>query len=198
MKHPRLCLLLGLALFSAACARHKGGGPGSRVLSTPRFETRIEITPGSGGHSDYALVDLDGDNDLDLAVVSLTGELRILLGGGNGTFAPGQELNLGGGPIWVAAADFDGDADQDLAVVRDFANQTSILLNNGFATFDVVATLPVGSDALAVVIGDTNDDDLLDVLVSRPVSPEIIVHRGEATASSRWRRRSPCRAGACR
>ncbi|MBK8100863.1 MAG: VCBS repeat-containing protein [Planctomycetes bacterium] len=179
MKYPRLCVLLGLALFSAACARHKGGGPGVQPPPTPRFETRIEIAPGSGGHSDYALVDLDNDSDLDLAVISLTGELRILLGGGNGTFAAGQELNLGGGPIWVAAADFDRDGDQDLAVVRDFANQTSILLNNGLATFAVAATLPVGSDALAVVIGDTNDDDLLDVLVSRPVSPEILVHHGD-------------------
>ncbi len=173
---PRSLALLSFAAF-AACARHSGDIAGVVIGSVPRFETRIEIPTGTGTHSDYFLADFDGDTLLDMAVISLTGELRILQGNGT-TFVLGQELMIGGLPIWMSGGDFDNDGDQDLVIVRSVANSTDLWLNDGNATFTAGASLPVGTDALAVAVGDFDDDQNLDVAVSRPGAPEIFVGMG--------------------
>jgi len=167
-----------LAALAAACARHSGDVAGLGIGSPPAFETRVEIETGSATHSDYFVADLNGDNVLDMAVISLTGELRVLLGNG-ASFTLAQELQLGGLPIWMSGGDFDGDGDQDLVVVRSDANETNILGNDGNGTFAVAGTLVAGTDALAVSVGDLNDDDILDVAVSRPSAPEIVVGFGD-------------------
>lgn len=173
---PRSLALLSFAAL-AACARHSGDIAGVVIGSVPRFETRIEIPTGTGTHSDYFLADFDGDTLLDMAVISLTGELRILQGNGT-TFVLGQELMIGGLPIWMSGGDFDNDGDQDLVIVRSVANSTDLWLNDGNATFTAGASLPVGTDALAVTVGDFDNDQNLDVAVSRPGAPEIYIGTG--------------------
>lgn len=173
-KHVTRSSAIVLAVLAASCARHSGDVAGLGVGSPPAFETRVEIETGSETHSDYFVADLNGDNVLDMAVVSLTGEMRVLLGNG-ASFSLAQELQLGGLPIWMSGGDFDQDGDQDLVVVRSDANETNVLANDGNGTFSLAGALMAGSDALAVSVGDLNDDGLLDVAVSRPSAPEIVV-----------------------
>ncbi|GAB4143857.1 MAG: hypothetical protein Fur0037_11610 [Planctomycetota bacterium] len=175
---PTTTIVLALAAL-AGCAKHSGGVAGLALPSVPLFETRSEISTGTAMHADDAIADFDGDGDLDVAVISLSGELQILLGGSGATFSLGQSIPLGGGPIWIAAGDLDSDADQDLVVVRTSANETTILWNDGAAGFAMGPSLPVGTDGLAVVVADANEDSLLDILVSRPVAPEIQVFAGD-------------------
>lgn len=169
--------LLSLAALTA-CAKHSGGTANVVAGSPPKFETRIEIDTGSVNHCDFDVADYDGDGIADMSVLSLDGDLRVLLG--NGTdFVPVQTLQLGGLPLWMAGADFDADGDRDLAVVRSGANTTDILFNDGNGGFAVGVQLPVGADALCVVAADIDDDGLPDVLVTRPVSPEILWWKGD-------------------
>lgn len=181
MSLNRTSALLLLAT-AAACAKHSGDVGILQPTGTPKFETRTEISSGTGAHADYAVADFNGDTFLDMAVIGLSGEMRILLGDGT-NFTLGQSLQIDGLPIWTAAGDLDEDGDRDLVVVRNAANSTDIWLNDGLGNFSAGPTLPVGLDALAVVIGDVDGDDHLDVLVSRPVAPEIIVHYGDGTGS---------------
>ncbi|MCK5940939.1 MAG: VCBS repeat-containing protein, partial [Planctomycetes bacterium] len=167
-----------MAALAAACARHSGDVASVVIGSPPAFETRLEIETGSATHSDYFVADFNGDNVLDMAVISLTGELRVLLGN-EGGFALAQELQLGGLPIWMSGGDFDQDGDQDLVVVRSDANTTTVLGNDGNGGFTLAGELMAGSDALAVAVGDLNDDGILDVAVSRPSAPEIVVGFGD-------------------
>ncbi|MBL8753003.1 MAG: VCBS repeat-containing protein [Planctomycetes bacterium] len=183
MKKPSpqsLALLVFAAL--AACARHSGDIAGVTIGSVPRFETRLEIPTGTAVHTDYSIADFTGDGVLDMAVISLTGELRVLVGNGT-TFVPGQEQMIGGVPIWMASADFDNDGDRDLVIVRSATNTTDLWINDGNATFAPGASIPVGADALAVCVGDWNDDGNADVAVSRPGAPEIFVGYGDGSGA---------------
>ncbi len=183
MTHRFPLLVLAALLPLAACAKHGGRATGVTIGTVPLFETRTEIGTGFGQHSDFAMTDLDGDGDLDLAVIALGGELRIMLGSAGGTFAPGQRMTLGGAPVWIAAADLDGDGDKDLAVVQTDADTTTILRNDGSAGFAVATVLPVGSGALALVLGDADGDGVADVIVSRVVTPDLVVYRNQGNAT---------------
>lgn len=164
----------------AACARHSGDVFSVTIGEVPLFETRTEVSTGTGVHADYCVADFDGDDKLDMAVISLTGELRVLVGNGT-TFVLGQSQQLDGLPIWMAGADFDEDGDQDLVIVRSYANSTDIWLNDGTGSFTQGASLQVGTDALAVTVGDFDADGHVDVAVSRPAAPEIVLGFGDGT-----------------
>ena len=80
--------------------------------------------------------DLDGDGDLDLAVANgftFCDNVSILLGAGDGSFAPQQTFPTGSEPLSVAMGDLDGDGDLDLAVANSFSDNVSILLNQSTA-----------------------------------------------------------------
>jgi hypothetical protein len=177
-KIVRHSALLGLAAFAAGCAKHSGDATALLLGTAPAFETRLEIETGSATHADYHVADFDGDTQLDVAVISLTGELRVLLGNGT-TFTLGQELQLDGLPVWLSGGDFDQDGDEDLVVVRSEANETITLANDGAATFTPAGALEGGQDALAVSVGDLNGDGLLDVAVSLPNAPQLVVGFGD-------------------
>jgi hypothetical protein len=100
-----------------------------------------------------AVGDFDGDTDLDLVVANGgfagvdPGNVSILLGNGDGTFAAAVSYATGWDPRSVAVGDFDGDTDLDLAVAN--SNDVSILLNscacaNGSDTGECEPALPQG------------------------------------------------------
>src|SRR5262249_9474500 len=84
----------------------------------------------SGSEIIQALVDIDGDGDLDVAGTngSYLGRALELLGGdviiarnrGDGSFEAPEAVHVGGSTLGLAAADFDGDHDIDLAVEELF------------------------------------------------------------------------------
>ena len=111
---------------------------------------------------DVAIGDLDGDLDLDLAVLSLGEDLVIvLLNNGDGNFwtlsvyAVGESVYaVGDVPNYIAMADLDGDQDLDLATMNAASLDVSILLNNGDGTFASDVRYDLGSDPGGVALGD--------------------------------------------
>src|SRR5512137_1514307 len=66
-----------------------------------------------------AVADLNRDGALDLVVVNQTAKsASVLLGNGDGTFAPKTDFVTGRGPVALALADLNGDGTPDLVVAN--------------------------------------------------------------------------------
>lgn len=176
MKSLRSLALIPLAV-AAACARHSGEVSNLGLSDIPLFETRIDIATGSFDHADFRVADFDGDGQLDMAVLSVTGEFRILLGDGT-SFALGQSLQVQGRPWWIAGADFDGDQDEDLVVLSSDPGTAQVWLNNGSGTFEQGQAVDTDVDALAVEVGDFDGDERPDLVISRPNAATVVVAFG--------------------
>lgn len=109
---------------------------GDGTMGEPRnFGASVE--EGADGVVAY----LDGDQHLDVAVVSAVGfhndVIDLYLGDGTGNFAHSTATG-GDGVRRVAVGDLDADGDQDLALTNYYspaeAETVSVLLNNGDAT----------------------------------------------------------------
>ncbi len=109
-----------------------GDGKGHLVSSGPAlsFESNY-LAAGyfnAGGAEDLASVDSSG--------------LAILLGKGNGTFAPAKNYGVGNNPVFVLQVDLNGDGKRDLVVVNNDSDTISILLGNGNGTFKPEGGMP--------------------------------------------------------
>ncbi len=102
------------------------------------------------------LGDLDGDNDLDLAVANgFSTNVSVLLGNGDGTFAEPVDYGAGFLPAAVAVADLDGDLDLDLTVANTLSDDISVLLNTcGACPFDLDVNGKVDVVDLLLLLGD--------------------------------------------
>ena len=80
--------------------------------------------------------DFNADGILDLATVNQgSGDISVLLGVGDGTFAGQQRFVVGGTPDAIATLDFNQDGRLDLAVRDSAAGTVTLLLGLGDGTF---------------------------------------------------------------
>jgi hypothetical protein len=111
--------------------------------------------------------DLNGDNQLDLAVVNndLDANVSILYGTGNGSFASPVEYSVGAAATSVIAADLNNDTRPDLAVVQPDADFVTILhqqADHSYVGRSGFATLPAPR---TMKPGDLNEDGITDIVV---------------------------------
>ncbi|MFH2067943.1 MAG: VCBS repeat-containing protein [Candidatus Omnitrophota bacterium] len=89
--------------------------------------------------------DFNGDGSIDLAVANAGGNnVSILLGNGDGTFAPDSTLGAGTSPCFVTAADFDKDENVDLAAANRSSDNISVFQGGVGFSFGDSGFLPVG------------------------------------------------------
>ena len=121
-----------------------------------------------------AVADLNGDGNPDLVIpavntnsaVSLQpGNISVMLGRGDGTFAAAVTYPAGKMATGVAIGDLNGDGKPDLAVA-DYAagaGDVAVLLGNGDGTFQTAVKYPAVNGADSVVMADFNGDGNLDL-----------------------------------
>jgi hypothetical protein len=162
------------------------------VLSTEQFLSRLWRNNGTGVFTDVSSGlpqlaygfrevlpdDIDGDGDLDLAVVlqTLGGNVSFLVNQGNGTFVWGSTPTPG--CLSVALADVDGDGDRDLVLGR--WTSLSVWRNDGGLTFvDVSSAWTPGivfTTTPALAVGDVDRDGRPDVVVADgPGMPDVVL-----------------------
>jgi hypothetical protein len=138
-------------------------------------------SPHPAGTNPYssAIGDLNGDGDPDLAVGNFgSGDVSVLLGDGNGGFAPvaGSPFAAAAGAGAAAIGDVDGDGDADLAVSANQANEIVILLGDGNGGFTPgPGPFPVGAGPYPAALGDLDGDGDLDLAVHDNGSSDVSI-----------------------
>ena len=116
----------------------------------------------------FAVLDLNHDGNLDIAMASLDQMVTVLLGKGDGTFGSPTKYSVGSGPgggsgQGIAIADVNGDGNPDIVA----GGSVGILLGNGDGTFRNGAPLPAVASGILIwtfAAGDLNGDGKMDVV----------------------------------
>ncbi len=133
-----------------------------------------------------AVADFNGDGTPDLAVADQSANsMSILLGNSDGTFRAAVDYPAGLTPAAVAVGDVNGDGNLDVIVANqgnDPSNSSlSIFLGNGDGTFQSAMNyFGFKSLALAVAVGDFNNDGNLDLAVANN-GVTILLGNGDGT-----------------
>jgi hypothetical protein len=89
------------------------------------------------------VADFNGDGKADLAVANAgSNTITVLLGAGNGNFAPPISPAVGTDPVFAAVGDFNGDGVPDLAAASNTTNSVSVLLTQRDSTAAVTRKGP--------------------------------------------------------
>ena len=186
--------------FTLTTGLHSGGGApltqaaagsfivGGVVPSSGTFAT-VGNTP-TAGNAPHAVAigdfNHDGKPDLATANASGFGNISILLGNGDGTFATAVTYPVGAASSGLAVGDFNGDGKQDLAVIYDEDATVAILLGNGDGTFAAAVTYPVGpagAEPFGIAAADFNGDGKQDLVVANFNTSTLVIVLGNGDGS---------------
>jgi hypothetical protein len=149
-------------------------GAGGYTLTTTFVQASSPVALAGTGTKPraVAVADLNGDGIPDLVIANAAaGTVSVLLGIGDGTFAPQRTFPAGPAPIAVAVADLTGDGRPDLVVADAAAGTVSVLLGNGDGSFQTQHTFAVGSDPSSVAVADLSGDGIPDLVVANTGTP---------------------------
>jgi hypothetical protein len=124
--------------------------------------------------------DFDRDGDVDIGVVNInTNRVSVLLGNGDGTFAPQVLHDVGGTPRGIAVLDADGDGDLDIVNTNSSSSNLSLLRNDGAGNFSAAAFFDGGGNGeWALASADMTRDGILDLVVGARFGQTVDVLRG--------------------
>ncbi len=153
------------------------------------FQAHVDYTTDPGPRG-VAIADLNHDGKLDLAVANggqtfsipaSPGSVSILLGNGDGTFAPKASYPTGSGSTALVVGDLNGDGHPDIAVANDGSPILSILIGNGDGTFQAVVNTPpeTSTAAVSIAIADLNGDGHPDLVTTDDsASVDVFINQG--------------------
>lgn len=140
--------------------------PVALAAATPRpvtFHHPLQFAAGNDPNS-AGIADFNHDGQPDVAVLSRSGSVSILLNNANGFAAP-VTYAAGSAQGSMVIADLNQDGNADIAVV-DGSSSIYVLLGNGDGTFQQAITIPLPSPALDLVVDDFNGDGIPDLAVA--------------------------------
>jgi hypothetical protein len=177
-------VLIGVVTWSAIAVSVTGARAAVNFT-----RTGSDVTVG-GSPTAVASADFNADGKLDLAVAnrpagtSDSGDLSVMSGNGDGTFAGGVSLPVGSGPVAIATGDFNNDGTPDIVVADQNDGRVSVLLNRGNMLFAAPVTADTGRIPAAIAVGDFNGDRNLDVATANSEEPgtvTILLGGGDGT-----------------
>lgn len=147
----------------------------------PTFPVNTQASPSEPA-------DFNGDGAVDICVANIsTSSVSVLLGVGDGTFGPHQEITVGSQPRGIAVLDVEGDGDVDI-VNTNFGNSNlSVLLNDGSGVFGAPTFFDAGLNGeFALASADMNEDGLFDLIVGARAGQQVVValSNGDGTFTS--------------
>ncbi|CAF5042446.1 unnamed protein product, partial [Rotaria sp. Silwood1] len=119
---------------------------------------QLYALPVSADPRSLVIGDFNNDNISDIAVAnSRKKSISILLGNGNGTFAPHMsQKTIDASPVSIAVGDFNNDSRQDIVVALEYANSIGIFIGIGNGSFQnqISYQMPRESSPVWVAVGD--------------------------------------------
>ena len=161
------------------------------LLNTGSGLAKHATYPTGGSSQAMTLADLDGDGNADIAVANvvasglagLDGDVGVLFGHGDGTFAAVSTIAVGIQPTALVAGDFTGDGRTGLAVAS-LTEVALIFASHGDLTSSVVLA-PAGGfgwPPKSIVAADLDGDGKTDLAVTLgPQDLSILIGHGDGT-----------------
>jgi hypothetical protein len=166
-----------------------GSGAGLSVLvgdGSGGFQTTGLINAGVAPIA-VAVGDLNGDGTQDIAVSdeghSTNGRVQVLLGNGDGTFAPAATYFAGPFGTSLVLGNIHGDGIDDIAVGNE-GSTVDLLTGNGDGTFLSATNFAIDIGASDVAVGDFNGDGLQDIVAANSNSLSLFLGNGDGTFQS--------------
>jgi hypothetical protein len=122
--------------------------------------------------------DFNGDQKLDI-VSATRSAVELLLGNGDGTFAPKRTINNTEFANQVLAADLNGDENTDVAIST--GTEVLVLIGNGNGTFQPAVHYLGSPNAVWIAPADFNADGKLDFVVADLNSLSLMLGNGDGT-----------------
>ena len=180
MNGRRRCLAVLFSLIMLMCLAGRRA-----AAATVGFQPAVTYPVGTAPVA-VAVGDFNGDGIPDLAVANAgnpqigdNGNVSILLGNGDGTFQPTNNIAAGKNPFAIEAADFNRDGEADLVLID--TSGVGVLLGNGDGTFRPVTYLATVSAPLSLSVADFNADNALDLVVVSQSSLSVLLGNGDGT-----------------
>mgnify|MGYP006278587353 CR=1 FL=1 len=107
--------------------------------------------------------DFNADQELDVATVSWSDCISVLLNNGDGTFAMHQTDSVYDYPRYMAVGDIEGDGDPDIVVSTHGSNEVVVMTNEGGGNFTVDSAYATSGKMQGIAMADFNRDGILDV-----------------------------------
>lgn len=149
------------------------GGNGFSILkgnANGTFNPAVTSTGLATQAADIALADFNGDNKIDMALVTQTGLLQIYRGNGNLTFTQVSSDSVMPMLRGCVAGDFNEDGIPDLAVTVYGSNELLLYPGKGDLTFDTPTTLSAPTVDVVYAV-DVNGDGHKDLAVPSGQTP---------------------------
>ncbi len=149
----------GDGAFFAASPEPTGDGDSPLVLGGP------SIVAG----------DFNSDGSEDLAVTNAgSDDVSVLVGRGDGQFAPQARYPVGASPVALAVGDVNHDGHPDIITANAGSSDLSVLRGRGDGTFETEVRISLDNTPASVALGDFNADGNVDMVVAYPNSLFVI------------------------
>lgn len=147
------------------------------------FSTANLIIPGTVSHTDILATDLDGDKIIDLALKSSTS--IDIYAGTNDTgpsFVQKPSINPGVNIPAFVAENLDGIGQKDIILIADNPPQMKL---HKFSNFSYSASFinSLSNRGVGIVVDDFNNDQILDAVITIPVTQAIFFTYGNGSGS---------------
>jgi hypothetical protein len=165
------------------------------LVAQDRYNVRVRLGNGEGGFQpppgglnyaagdgprSVALADFDRNGALDIVVANLGSKnISILLGAGDGTFAPPEHFAIGAGNSAAADLNRDGVVDTADYIVWRKTGGTAELYNAWRANFGKSVTT-VSPIPIAAAAGDFNGDGWFDVATANADGSVSVMHNSQS------------------
>jgi hypothetical protein len=140
---------------------NQADGTGSfQPFATPTYSVGNRASPSEPA-------DFNGDGHADITTANIDDNtISVLLGNGDGSFAPQQTITVGTTPRGIAVLDVDGDGDPDIVNTNRSSGNLSLHINDGNGVFGTPTTLNATmTGEWSLMASDMNNDGIVDLVV---------------------------------